>query len=65
MRLNNEQFLERLANLAEPAFLCEILNITSEDIIEQFNELVEENEAVLREVYDIDLEIEEDQFDGR
>ena len=40
-------------------------NITSEDIIEQFNELVEENEAVLREVYDIDLEIEEDQFDGR
>ena len=65
MSLPHNQFIKRLANLAEPAFLCEILNITSEDIIEQFNELVEENEAVLREVYDIDLEIEEDQFDGR
>ena len=60
MRLNNEQFLERLANLAEPAFLCEILGITSEDIIEEFKHLVEENEEVLREVYDIDLNLGEE-----
>ena len=59
MSLPHNQFIKRLANLAEPAFLCEILGITSEDIIEEFKHLVEENEEVLREVYDIDLNLGE------
>jgi hypothetical protein len=39
--------------------LCEVLNITSEDLIERFGDLIEHNIEDLREVFDVDLEIEE------
>ena len=55
MSLPPNQFLNRLAVLAEPSFLCEVLAITSEDIIERFGELIEDNEEELREIFDIDL----------
>lgn len=55
MSLPSKQFLNRLSNLAEPSFLCEVLNITSEDIIERFHDLVEDNENELREIFDVEL----------
>jgi|TARA_R110000803_G_scaffold46712_3_gene97976 hypothetical protein len=58
MPLPTEQFLNRVANLAEPSYLCEVLNITSEDLIERFGDLIEHNIEDLREVFDIDLELE-------
>ena len=45
-----------MSNLAEPSFLCEVLNITTEDIIERFSDLVEDNEEELREIFDVDTE---------
>tara|TARA_B100001250_G_C19729318_1_gene757651 strand:+ start:593 stop:781 length:189 start_codon:yes stop_codon:yes gene_type:complete len=56
MSLSNKQFLNRVSNLAEPSFLCEVLNITTEDIIERFNDLVEDKEEELREIFDVDTE---------
>ena len=56
MSLPHKQFLNRLSNLAEPSFLCEVLNITTEDIIERFSDLVEDNEEELREIFDVDTE---------
>ena len=60
MPLNLEQFLERVADLTDPSELCELLDITSEDILERFSEVVEEKSGVLREIFDIDLELEEE-----
>ena len=61
MPLNLEQFLERVADLTDPSELCELLGITSEDILERFSEVVEEKSGVLREIYDVDLELEEEE----
>tara|TARA_R110002072_G_scaffold118073_4_gene249304 strand:- start:2307 stop:2510 length:204 start_codon:yes stop_codon:yes gene_type:complete len=55
MSLPNNQFLKRLSLLAEPSLLCEILDITNEDIIERFGDLIEENEEELREIFDVDI----------
>lgn len=63
MPLPNEQFLDRLAMLTDPALLCEVLDITSEDIIERFPEIIEDNLDILREAYDIDIELEENDDD--
>jgi len=61
MPLNLEQFLERVADLTDPSELCELLGITSEDILERFSEVVEEKSGVLREIFDVDLELEEEE----
>ena len=61
MPLNLEQFLERVADLTDPSELCELLDITSEDILERFSEVVEEKSGVLREIFDVDLELEEEE----
>tara|TARA_X000001382_G_C3013440_1_gene129283 strand:- start:3 stop:191 length:189 start_codon:yes stop_codon:yes gene_type:complete len=56
MSLSHKQFLNRVSNLAEPSFLCEVLNITTEDIIERFSDLIDDNEDELREIFDVDTE---------
>ena len=61
MPLNLEQFLERVADLTDPSELCELLDITSEDILERFSDVVEEKSGVLREIFDVDLELEEEE----
>ena len=67
MSLPHNQFLKRLSLLAEPSLLCEILDITNEDIIERFGDLIEENEEELREIFDVDIplmmNIEEEDLD--
>ena len=67
MSLPHNQFLKRLSLLTEPSFLCEILDITNEDIIERFGDLIEENEEELREIFDVDIplmmNIEEEDLD--
>ena len=42
MPLQPDQFLKRLATLADADLLCEVLDIDSEDIIERFNDKIEE-----------------------
>ena len=58
MPLLTDQFLQRLSELADPVLLCDLLGITSEDIIERFEDILEEKMDDLREVFDIDLEEE-------
>ena len=60
MPLSLEQFLERVADLSDPPYLCEVLEITSEDILERFSDLVEQKDDVLREIFDVDLGIEQE-----
>ena len=60
MPLSLEQFLERVADLSDPPYLCEVLEITSEDILERFSDLVEQKNDVLREIFDVDLGIEQE-----
>jgi len=65
MSLSNRRLLGRVAELADPSFICELLNITTEQLLEQFDYLVEENIEALREVYDVNLNYEmEDKQDG-
>ena len=61
MPLNLEQFLERVADLTDPSELCELLGITSEDILERFSDVVEEKSGVLREIFDIDVYIDDEE----
>lgn len=56
MPLSNDQFVQRLSEVADPTLLCELLNISSEDIIERFDDLLEERMCYLREIFDIDVE---------
>ena len=56
MPLQLEQFLNRLAVLADATLLVDILDISSEDIIERFEDLIEERQEELREVFDVDFE---------
>ena len=60
MPLSLEQFLERVADLTDPPYLCEVLEITSEDILERFSDFVEQKDDVLREIFDVDLGIEQE-----
>ena len=43
MPLPNEQFIRRLAAITDPEFLCDFLGITSEDILERFDDVVDNN----------------------
>mgnify|MGYP003625564918 CR=1 FL=1 len=56
MPLSNDQFVQRLSEVADPTLLCELLNISSEDILERFDDLLEERMCYLREIFDIDVE---------
>ena len=56
MPLQYEQFLNRLAVLADATLLVDILDISSEDIIERFEDLIEDRQKELREVFDVDFE---------
>jgi hypothetical protein len=56
MPLSSDQFVQRLSEVADPTLLCELLNISSEDILERFEDLLEERMYYLREVFDIDVE---------
>lgn len=56
MPLSNEQFLKRLAVMADPSLLCEILDLETEDIIERFEDVIEDRIDDLREVFDVDID---------
>jgi hypothetical protein len=43
--------------LADADLLCEVLDIDSEDIIERFNDKIEENIDILRETFDVDIDL--------
>jgi hypothetical protein len=58
MPLPVEQFLKRLAVVTDPDSLCEFLDIESGDIIERFDDLIEQNMDKLREEFDIDFDEE-------
>jgi|TARA_R110001606_G_scaffold376217_1_gene534792 hypothetical protein len=60
MPLQPKQFLVRLAILADADDLCELLYITSEDIIERFDDKIEEHMEELQEIFDIDIDQGED-----
>jgi hypothetical protein len=63
MPLQPEQFLKRLAELTDATLLCEILEIDSEDIIDRFDDKIEENMGQLQEIFDIDID-QGDDTDG-
>ena len=60
MPLPNEQFIRRLAAITDPEFLCDFLGITSEDILERFDDVVDNNMEELREEFDVDIDAEEE-----
>lgn len=43
--------------MTDATLLCDLLDITSEDIIERFEDMLVERMDILREVFDIDLEL--------
>ncbi len=48
--------------MADATLLCDLMDITSEDIIERFEDLVLENITQLREVFDISFELEYNEY---
>jgi hypothetical protein len=60
MSLTNQQFKNRLINLNDPSTLCDILEIKSEDIVERFEDIIEEKEMELRDLFDVDYDDELD-----
>jgi hypothetical protein len=56
MSLNDREFLLRLANLADPNILCDILEISTEDLIEMFSDKIEQRIEDLREIFDVDVD---------
>ncbi len=65
MPLTTKKLLNRVSELADPVYICEVLELTTEDLLERFNDLVETKMDVLREVYDVNTNFEEEgQEDG-
>tara|TARA_Y100000385_G_C12550692_1_gene407781 strand:+ start:198 stop:395 length:198 start_codon:yes stop_codon:yes gene_type:complete len=65
MPLTTKRLLNRVSELADPVYICEVLELTTEDLLERFNDLVETKIDVLREVYDVNTNFEEEgQEDG-
>ena len=64
MLLPHKRFIQRLAILADSSTLCDILDIDSEDILERFDDVVEDKIDVLREAFDIDFDTEEENEHG-
>lgn len=63
MPLLYEQFIKRLALMADPDLLCDVLEITSEDLLERFGDIVEDRIELLQEIYDVDvLGIDEEDY---
>lgn len=64
MPLPYDQFLKRLAILSDASLLCDVLNISPEDIIERFEDVIEDNIEELREAFDVDFQdYEREEFD--
>jgi hypothetical protein len=59
MPLPLDEFYTRLALMADASLLCDVLDISSEDIIERFWDVIEDRIEVLRDTFDIDFELEE------
>tara|TARA_R110000744_G_scaffold58017_1_gene121278 strand:+ start:316 stop:510 length:195 start_codon:yes stop_codon:yes gene_type:complete len=64
MPLPHKRFIQRLAILADSSTLCDILDIDSEDILERFDDVVEDKIDILRESFDIDFDTEEENEHG-
>ena len=58
MPLSDDQFIRRIIEMADPILLCEVLGITSQDIVERFEDYLDENMEELREVFDVDFDEE-------
>ena len=56
MPLPFDQFIKRLATLADASLLCDILDIDSEELIERFEDRIEDKMDVLREAFDYDFD---------
>tara|TARA_R110000787_G_scaffold89109_1_gene188736 strand:+ start:7827 stop:8021 length:195 start_codon:yes stop_codon:yes gene_type:complete len=64
MPLPHNRFIQRLAILADSSTLCDILDIDSEDILERFDDVVEDKIDILRESFDINFDTEEENEHG-
>lgn len=56
MPLNDKDFIERIACLSDPPLLCELLDISSEDLLEAFEDRIEDRKNILREIFDVDTD---------
>ena len=63
MPLQYNDFIERLVVLTDVELLCEVLGITPEDIVERFHDLVELHQEVLRDTFDINSDMDEEDFE--
>ena len=48
--------MERISCLADPPLLCELLDISSEDLLEAFEDRMEDKKNILREIFDVDTD---------
>jgi|TARA_R110000823_G_scaffold52635_2_gene130091 hypothetical protein len=58
MPLPHNRFIQRLAILADSSTLCDILDIDSEELLERFDDVVEDKIDILRDAFDIDFDTE-------
>jgi hypothetical protein len=56
MPLPDSQFIIRLAELADPPLLCDLLDISSEALLERFDDVVEDRIDELRKIFDVDID---------
>jgi hypothetical protein len=56
MPLPIKEFIERLSEVTDPPLLCELLGLSSHDILERFSDVLEDRMEVLREIYDLDFD---------
>jgi hypothetical protein len=56
MPLSDKDFMERISCLADPPLLCELLDISSEDLLEAFEDRMEDKKNILREIFDVDTD---------
>tara|TARA_R110000803_G_scaffold107008_4_gene175166 strand:- start:906 stop:1097 length:192 start_codon:yes stop_codon:yes gene_type:complete len=56
MPLSDKDFKIRLCNITDPVLLCDILDISTEELIEAFEDKIEERLESLRDIYDIDID---------
>jgi|TARA_R110002020_G_scaffold43177_6_gene125816 hypothetical protein len=56
MPLSDKDFIERIACLSDPPLLCELLDISSEDLLEAFEDRIEDRKNILREIFDVDTD---------
>mgnify|MGYP003112038969 FL=1 len=56
MSLPIKEFTERLSEVTDPPLLCELLGLSSQDILERFSDVLEDRIEVFREIYDLDFD---------